>query len=135
MLMKIPIMLILATGTSFASCQQPEMKIAEQLKPTEHMDNKNASGTDTATFGNGCFWCTEAIFESLNGVESAVSGYSGGTTPNPDYKEVCTGQTGHAEAVQIVFNPGIISYEELLEAFWASHDPTTLNRQGNDVGT
>ncbi|MDQ3050980.1 MAG: peptide-methionine (S)-S-oxide reductase MsrA [Bacteroidota bacterium] len=99
------------------------------------MENKFTGDTDTATFGNGCFWCTEAVFESLNGVISAVSGYSGGDTENPDYKQVCSGQSGHAEVVQIVFDPAQITYEELLEAFWASHDPTTLNRQGNDVGT
>lgn len=90
---------------------------------------------DTATFGNGCFWCTEAVFESLNGVQSAVSGYSGGQTPDPDYKQVCTGSTGHAEVIQVTFDPAVISFEELLEVFWSTHDPTTLNRQGNDVGT
>lgn len=90
---------------------------------------------DIATFGNGCFWCTEAVFESLEGVHSAVSGYMGGNTENPTYKEVCTGNTGHAEVIQIQFDPSVITYEELLEAFWSSHDPTTLNRQGNDVGT
>ncbi len=90
---------------------------------------------DTATFGTGCFWCTEAIFEQLNGVVKVTSGYSGGTTPNPTYKEVCTGETGHAECVQIQYEPEKISYDELLEVFWQVHDPTTLNRQGADVGT
>lgn len=90
---------------------------------------------DTATFGSGCFWCTEAVFESLEGVVSATSGYMGGQTTNPTYKEVCSGNTGHAEVVQVVYNPQVVPYELLLEAFWASHDPTTLNRQGNDVGT
>ena len=93
------------------------------------------SNYEIATFGNGCFWCTEAIFEKLKGVESAVSGYSGGTTTNPTYKEVCSGETGHAEVLQITFDPTIISFSELLEVFWQTHDPTTLNRQGNDVGT
>lgn len=93
------------------------------------------SNTDTATFGNGCFWCTEAIFSELKGVLKVTSGYSGGTTKNPTYKEVCTGLTGHAECLQIVYDPTVISYEELLEVFWKTHDPTTLNRQGNDVGT
>lgn len=88
-----------------------------------------------ATFGSGCFWCTEAIFEKLNGVESVVSGYSGGSTVNPTYKEVTTGKTGHAEVTQIKFNPNIISFKELLEIFWKTHDPTTLNRQGSDIGT
>lgn len=91
--------------------------------------------TETATFGEGCFWCSEAIFGSLKGVISVESGYSGGTTQNPTYEEVCSGETGHAEVVQIKFDPTIISYKELLEVFWKTHDPTTLNRQGADVGT
>ena len=93
------------------------------------------ANTDTATFANGCFWCTEAIFEELDGVISAVSGYTGGTAQNPTYKEVCSGTTGHAECIQITYDPGRISFDELLEVFWKTHDPTTLNRQGNDVGT
>lgn len=88
-----------------------------------------------ATFGNGCFWCTEAIFQRLNGVEKVESGYAGGRVKNPSYKEVCSGLTGHAEVIQITFNPSKITYEELLEVFWQTHDPTTLNRQGADVGT
>jgi peptide-methionine (S)-S-oxide reductase len=94
-----------------------------------------AGKTDTATFANGCFWCTEAIFEELDGVISAVSGYTGGVTENPTYKEVCSGSTGHAECIQITYDPQRISFDELLEVFWKTHDPTTLNRQGNDVGT
>ena len=90
---------------------------------------------DTATFGAGCFWCVEAIFQRLNGVEKVQSGYSGGHVKNPSYKEVCTGLTGHAEVLQIVYDPKLISFEELLEVFWKTHDPTTLNRQGGDVGT
>lgn len=90
---------------------------------------------DTATFGTGCFWCTEALFEQLKGVQSVTSGYSGGQTENPTYKEVCGGETGHAECVQIVYDPAVISFDELLEVFWQVHDPTTLNRQGADVGT
>ena len=90
--------------------------------------------TDTATFATGCFWCTEAIFQQLEGVISATSGYSGGHVQNPTYKEVCEGTTGHAEVIQIVYDPAKISFDELLRAFWESHDPTTLNRQGNDVG-
>ncbi|HNQ61771.1 MAG TPA: peptide-methionine (S)-S-oxide reductase MsrA [Bacteroidia bacterium] len=93
------------------------------------------AGTDTATFGGGCFWCTEAQFELLDGVINVTSGYSGGTIKNPAYKEVCTGRTGHAEVVQVVYDPSKLDYESLLEAFWLSHDPTQLNRQGNDVGT
>jgi peptide-methionine (S)-S-oxide reductase len=90
---------------------------------------------ETATFGAGCFWCVEAIFQQLKGVHQVVSGYAGGTVENPTYKHVCTGTTGHAEAVQITFDPEVISYEDLLYVFWRTHDPTTLNRQGADVGT
>lgn len=89
----------------------------------------------TATFGNGCFWCTEAVFQRVEGVHSVVSGYTGGLIKNPAYREVCAGRTGHAEALEIKFDPAVVSYEELLEIFWKTHDPTTLNRQGNDVGT
>jgi peptide-methionine (S)-S-oxide reductase len=91
--------------------------------------------TDTATFATGCFWCTEAIFEGLNGVMKVTSGYSGGSVKNPTYKEVCSGETGHAECVQIVYEPNKITFDELLEVFFEVHDPTTLNRQGADVGT
>lgn len=90
---------------------------------------------EMATFAGGCFWCTEAVFLELKGVEAVVSGYIGGKTTNPTYKEICQGDTGHAEAIQITFNPEVISFGELLELFFATHDPTTLNRQGNDVGT
>jgi peptide-methionine (S)-S-oxide reductase len=90
---------------------------------------------EKATFGGGCFWCTEAVFEELAGVESVVSGYSGGTQANPSYELVCAGESGHAEAVQITFDPRAISYAALLEVFWKTHDPTTPNRQGHDVGT
>ncbi|NDI98787.1 peptide-methionine (S)-S-oxide reductase MsrA [Flavobacterium sp. LaA7.5] len=96
------------------------------------MDN---SKTETAIFAGGCFWCTEAFFTDLKGVEKVVSGYIGGKTENPTYKEVCSGYTGHAEAIKITFNPDEVAYEDLLEIFFATHDPTTLNRQGADVGT
>jgi peptide-methionine (S)-S-oxide reductase len=92
------------------------------------------NGPELATFGSGCFWCTEAVFQQLKGVTKVVSGYSGGTLKNPSYEQICTGTTGHAEVVQITFDPAVISYPELLEVFWRSHDPTTRNRQGNDVG-
>jgi len=88
-----------------------------------------------ATFGNGCFWCTEAIFQQLKGVESVYPGYTGGSVKNPSYREVCTGTTGHAEAIQIKYDPSVINYRELLDIFFYTHDPTTLNRQGNDIGT
>jgi len=93
------------------------------------------SNLQKATFGNGCFWCTEAIFQQLNGVISTKSGYSGGHVTNPTYTAVCSGETGHAEVLQIAFDSSVISFSELLEVFWKTHDPTTLNRQGNDVGT
>ncbi len=89
---------------------------------------------ETATLGTGCFWCTEAVFQNLQGVESATSGYSGGHVANPTYEQVCDKTTGHAEVVQVKFDPAVISFGELLEVFWKTHDPTTLNRQGNDVG-
>ena len=95
----------------------------------------NADTTELATFGGGCFWCIEAVFERLDGVKSVVSGYAGGRTPNPDYRQVCGGATGHAEVVQVEFDPRRISYERLLGVFWRAHDPTTPNRQGADVGT
>jgi len=91
--------------------------------------------TERITFGGGCFWCIEAVFQRLKGVTAVVSGYAGGKIENPNYKQVCTGETGHAEVVQIEFQPKIISYEKLMEVFWAAHDPTTLNRQGADAGT
>ena len=88
-----------------------------------------------ATFGAGCFWCTEAVFQQLKGVQSVVSGYSGGSVKNPTYRQICTGTTGHAEAIQVTYDPAVISYEDLLEVFWKTHDPTTRDRQGNDVGS
>jgi peptide-methionine (S)-S-oxide reductase len=95
------------------------------------MDNKS----DVAVFGGGCFWCTEAVFEGLKGVRSVMPGYAGGVKENPTYEEVCSGSTGHAEVIRIEFDPSIISYRDLLTVFFATHDPTTRNRQGNDVGT
>lgn len=90
---------------------------------------------EKATFGMGCFWCTEAVFEQLKGVSSVRSGYEGGNVPNPTYEEVCTGETNHAEVIELEYDPNKISYQELLEVFWKIHDPTTLNQQGADVGT
>jgi peptide-methionine (S)-S-oxide reductase len=90
---------------------------------------------EQATFGAGCFWCVEAVFERLDGVQSVVSGYAGGTKANPTYEEVCTGSTGHAEVARITFDPAKVSYEKLLSVFWEAHDPTTLDRQGADHGT
>ena len=113
------------------SCGQRPTADANNAMTTENKTN----GLQVATFGNGCFWCTEAIFQRLNGVEKVVSGYSGGKVKNPTYKEVCSGLTGHAEVIQITYDPKRISFDELLEVFWKTHDPTTLNRQGADEGT
>lgn len=109
-----------------------EQQLAEHEKEIELAQG---DGLQKATFGNGCFWCTEAVFQELKGVKAVFSGYSGGTQANPTYEEVCSGTTGHAEVVQITFDPKIVSFETLLEVFWKTHDPTTLNRQGPDSGT
>ena len=93
------------------------------------------ANTETATLGAGCFWCVEAVFQDLRGVQRVISGYTGGETPNPTYREICGGNTGHAEVIQITFDPEVISFEDLLYVFWRTHDPTTLNRQGADTGT
>jgi len=131
---------ILLTGliisvASFSSCSRKENP--NNIMSNELNTNVSYDGvvTDTATFGTGCFWCTEAIFKELEGVLKVSSGYTGGNVANPTYKEVCEGTTGHAEAIEIVFDPKKITYDKLLEAFWESHDPTSLNKQGNDVGT
>jgi peptide-methionine (S)-S-oxide reductase len=122
----------LLLGVGFTSCAKP----TKQNNNTMNEDlNINTAGLDTATFGGGCFWCVEAVFLQLEGVQKVVSGYSGGKIANPTYREVCSGLTGHAEVCQIIYDPKKISYTELLEAFFASHDPTTLNRQGADEGT
>jgi peptide-methionine (S)-S-oxide reductase len=97
--------------------------------------NNNNKTTQIATLANGCFWCSEAIFKRLKGVKSVLPGYSGGIVENPSYEEVCTEKTGHAESIQIEFDPTVTPYEKILDVFWHTHDPTTLNRQGNDVGT
>lgn len=104
-------------------------------KPDDNFKIDKNMNTEVATFGNGCFWCTEAIFQQLKGVIKAESGYMGGKIKNPTYREVCSGLTGHAEVLQITYDPSVISFEELLEVFWKTHDPTTLNQQGADKGT
>lgn len=136
--------LAIIVTTVFSSCAQ---KSPATTKVTNNNNTTNTAiavrkntrslttNTDTATFANGCFWCTEAIFEQLEGVISTTSGYTGGQIENPTYKQVTTGETGHAEALQIIYDPKKISFDELLEVFWETHDPTTLNRQGADVGT
>jgi len=100
----------------------------------QNMDNNKTKNYEIVTFGSGCFWCTEAIFNLLEGVIKAVPGYSGGTEPNPSYELVCSGETGYAEVVQVTYDPELIPFKDLLEIFWETHDPTTLNRQGADVG-
>lgn len=109
------LIILITAGPAFAAIKPPKL--------------------DTATFATGCFWCTEAKFQQLNGVKKVISGFTGGHVANPSYKEVCTGTTGHAEACNIIYDPKVITYDELLEAFFVAHDPTQLNRQGNDVGT
>jgi peptide-methionine (S)-S-oxide reductase len=127
------VLVTLATIISCAQKQQVKKNISKDM--TTNTNGTINTATDTATFGTGCFWCTEAIFQQLEGVEKVTSGYGGGHVANPSYKEVCTGTTGHAECIQVVYDPKKITYDELLEVFWQTHDPTTLNRQGNDVGT
>lgn len=114
------------------SCGQT---VRKEKSGADTQTNINLQAMETATFGAGCFWCVEAIFQRLNGVEDVKSGYMGGKIKNPTYSEVCSGLTGHAEVIQIKFNPEIITYKDLLEVFFQTHDPTTLNRQGADVGT
>lgn len=123
----LKINLIISLLLSISGCAQ------QSEKPIKTMDTKII--TDTATFGAGCFWCVEAIFQNLEGVVSVTSGYCGGTIKNPSYREVCTGNTGHAEVCNIIYNPQILKFDELLEVFWKVHDPTTPNRQGADFGT
>ena len=108
---------------------------AQKGKNSNSKNQHMQAMTDTATFGTGCFWCTEAIFQELEGVQKVTSGYSGGTVPNPTYEQVCSKTTGHAECLNIMYDPNKITFDELLEVFWKTHDPTTLNRQGADVGT
>ena len=130
--MKTVFLMILIPGFIFiCGCQNKSANAQSEKEEKILMDTTKLA---KATFGSGCFWCTEAVFEELNGVHSVVSGYAGGHIMNPTYEEVCTGKSGHAEVSQITYDPEVISYDELLEVFWKTHDPTTLNRQGNDVG-
>ena len=126
--------LSLVLSLIFSSCTAKEKPVVkEEFK--EPVKVKVKEGMEVATFAGGCFWCTEAVFLEIKGVEKVVSGYIGGKTVNPTYKDICTGETGHAEAIQITFNPNEVAFEDLLEIFFGTHDPTTLNRQGADVGT
>lgn len=123
--------LLLILSVNLSACNN-DSNNKNILENEMNIDEKNLN---TVTFGSGCFWCTEAIFENVKGVSKVVSGYAGGKVFNPTYEEVCTGSTGHAEVVQITYDSSVVSFEELLEIFWQTHDPTTLNRQGADVGT
>lgn len=127
----------IAGAATLLSCAQNNNQSLKMntTKTSEKAEPTIIGNADTATLGTGCFWCTEAIFDQLDGVISVTSGYSGGSTANPSYKEVTTGETGHAECVQIVYDTSKLAFDELLEVFWQVHDPTTLNRQGGDVGT
>jgi peptide-methionine (S)-S-oxide reductase len=122
---------LLASLENTAMSADPSTNTAKTNGPA----TKSAPKLETATFGEGCFWCCEAVFQQLRGVKSVVSGYSGGSVDHPSYEAVCTGRTGHAEVIQITFDPTEIKFEDLLKVFWQTHDPTTLNRQGHDVGT
>jgi peptide-methionine (S)-S-oxide reductase len=125
----MPIWLLMALGCD----PRAQIQSTKSVDMPEKEINQTIS--ETATFGAGCFWCVEAVFQELEGVKSVTSGYMGGQVKNPSYKEVCTGTTGHAEVAQIVYDPSKISFKDLLEVFWQTHDPTTLNRQGADAGT
>lgn len=118
-----------------SSCTSQNTGQTSEKSPPKDQNVDQSMNTEIATFGAGCFWCVEAVFQELKGVIKVESGYMGGAIPNPTYKEVCTGTTGHAEVTRITFDPSVISYEELLEVLWTTHDPTTLNRQGADAGT
>lgn len=125
---------LLSAATLFA-CQSPAQEQKKAMnQPLPKTSVQVPAGLEVATFGSGCFWCTEAVFQRLEGVVKVESGYSGGFVANPTYKQVCTGQTGHAEVTNITYDPKKISFADLLAVFWRTHDPTTLNRQGNDVG-
>ncbi|PSL48164.1 peptide-methionine (S)-S-oxide reductase [Chitinophaga niastensis] len=126
---KYAIFICLIATALFACAQHKKDKVPGDMEVSNNVK------TATATFGGGCFWCTEAQFQELEGVIKVESGYAGGAVPNPTYEQVCTGTTGHAEVIHITYDPAKIDYEELLKAFFLSHDPTQLNRQGNDVGT
>lgn len=128
--------LLLVTMLVQVSCSQsPKQSKADGEKKSIDTKMETMEGLEIATLGAGCFWCVEAVFQDLRGVHKVESGYAGGQVKNPSYKEVCNGTTGHAEVVQITFDPKIINFSDILEVFWFTHDPTTLNRQGGDVGT
>ena len=135
--MKQNILLLLSLLFSLSSCGNDEATLQNDsvFKKMTSTNNSTNKMIDTLTIGGGCFWCVEAQLQQLKGVLTVTSGYAGGSNKNPTYKEVCTGLTGHAEVIQVTFDNSIISIDEMLAAFWQAHDPTQLNRQGNDVGT
>lgn len=132
--MRISILQLGITFSLLVACAQKNNSAKASVMSNETENIQPGDSVAVATFGNGCFWCTEAIFQQLKGVKKVTSGYSGGHVKNPSYEEVCRKNTGHAEAIEIVYDPNVISFDKLLEVFWQTHDPTTLNRQGNDVG-
>ena len=130
--------LLVGVVVALAMSARPEFSPPEHFPVLDLAEVSPASApppvTETATFGTGCFWCTEAVFQRVKGVKTVASGYSGGDIPDPTYEQVCGGRTGHAEVIQLTFDPAVVCYPELLEVFWRSHDPTTPDRQGNDSG-
>lgn len=130
----LPIILLILCAGCAGKQKEISNEVSEEKQIEKPMEKKDSTGLDTATFGAGCFWCVEAIFLEVKGVHSVKSGYAGGKKKNPTYEEICSGSTGHAEVTQIIYDPTITSFKELLEVFWEIHDPTTLNKQGNDVG-
>jgi len=133
--MKKTFYLLLAAGALNFSCSRQEVQPVQPAQSMSKPETTSTNKTEIADLGGGCFWCMEAVFERLPGVVAVTSGFAGGTTVNPTYQEVCTEMTGHAEVTEIEFDPSKISYGKLLEVFWQAHDPTTLDRQGADVGT
>jgi peptide-methionine (S)-S-oxide reductase len=136
-LISVVILLLVFLGAYLLYFQKkaPVIPAPDTAPTTVKPDSPAKSSTELATFGGGCFWCTEAVMQPLKGVEEVVSGYMGGKTVNPTYEEICTGRTGHAEVIQVTFDPAVISYAQLLQVFRQTHDPTTLNQQGADTGT
>ena len=128
-------LLILGSFFSILACSYPSRTTSTNKASMQNANVEFPEGKELATIGGGCFWCLEAVYQRMEGVEKIASGYCGGRTQKPTYKEVCSGLSGHAEVVQITYDPKKVSYAEILEVFWRIHDPTTLNRQGNDVGT
>jgi peptide-methionine (S)-S-oxide reductase len=133
--MKGIVVVVLGCATILAQVAVAQKSSGQSNNKSESKRSMATANLEKATFGAGCFWCTEAVFQRLEGVVAVESGYSGGTIANPTYEQICTGTTGHAEVTQITFDPAKISFDDLLQVFWKTHDPTTLNRQGNDTGT